>query len=181
MFYILTLLVVGAVAWVLATRGEMLTSSIRGAEPPARRFPRIDALTELALGAGFVVLVVTGLFIAGGLTGFFLLIHVFGGALFTVALAATLILRAESNSGPCCTEGCSIGLCVERLCFWTLAATGLCMILTAVIAMMPLLGAHEGQICIATIHEYVSILAAASGVGYGFFAFQRCRAAQPPF
>lgn len=175
MFYILTILVIGSVVLVLATRGKLLASSVLAAAAPARRFPRIDALTELALCAGFVVLVVTGLFIAGGFTGFFLLIHVFGGAIFAVALAATLVLRAEANSGPCSGQDCTIGLCVERLCFWALAATGLCMILTAVLAMMPLLG-PPGQVCIATVHAYVSVLASASGVGYGYFAIVRSRA-----
>ncbi len=180
MFYILTILVVGSVAWVLATRGKLLAASALEVELRTGRFPRIDALTERVLCAAVAILVVSGLFIAGGITGFVLMIHVFGGAIFAVALAVMVVLRAEAFSGPCCTEGCSIGLCVERMFFWALAATGLCMILTAVLAMMPLLGT-EGQIGIAAIHEYISILATASGLGYGFFAIKRCRAAAPPF
>ena len=177
MFYVLTAIVVGAVACVLVTRGAMLTASLAAAPAPVRRSPRLDALCEWALCGSLALLIVTGLFIAGGLTGFFLLLHVFGGAVFAVTLAAIAVLRAESNSGPCCTETCSIGLCVERMFFWALTATGLCMILTAVIAMTPLLGT-AGQICIAAVHGYVSILASASGVGFTYFAVQRCRAAK---
>jgi len=177
MFYILTILIVGSVGWVLVTRGALLKASIAEADVPIRRFPRLDALAERALCGGMIVVAVTGLLLAGGITGFVLLLHVFGGAVFAVALAAMVVLRAESHCGPCCTEGCSIGLCVERMFFWALAVTGLCMILTAVVAMTPLLGT-SGQVCIATAHGYMSILALGSGVGYAFFAVQRCRAAK---
>lgn len=177
MFYILTIIVVGAVVWVLATRGALLKASIAEAAAPSRRFPRLDALVGRALCGGMVLAAVTGLLLAGGITGFVLLLHIVGGAVFAVSLAALVVLRAESHSGPCCTEGCNIGLCVERVFFWALAVTGLCMILTAVVAMTPLLGT-SGQVCIATGHEYMSILTLASGVGYAYFAVQRCCAAK---
>ena len=177
-FYILVVLVVGATLWVLKTRGDLLKASIAEAETPARRFPRAEAIIERALCGSFVILAVTGLILAGGLTGLLLLLHVFAGAVFAVALAAYVVLRAEASSHLCCCgEGANIGTFIERLSFWALAVTGLCMIVTAVLAMTPLFGTC-GQEWLADTHKYVSILALVSGIGCGYFAVVRCRLAR---
>lgn len=177
-FYILTVLVAGAVAWVLKTRGELINASIAEAETPARRFPRAEAIIERALCGSFLLLVLTGLFLAGDLTGVFLLLHVFGGAVFAVALGAIVVLRAETNSHLCCRgEGANLSTFIERASFWALAVTGLCMIATAVLAMTPLFGTC-GQNFLATTHKYVSILALASAMVYGYIAVMRCRLAR---
>ena len=175
MFYILIVLVVGAVAWVLKTRGNLLKASLAEAETPASRFPRIEALIEMAMYGGFIILVLSGLFLAGGITGVFLLLHIFGGAVFSVTLAAIVVLRAEKNSHLCCCgEGANLSTLLDRLCFWALAAIGLGMILSAVLQMTPLFGT-DGQICIATMHKYLSIVVLIPGIGCGYFAVMRGR------
>jgi len=175
MFYVITIVAVLAVGGVIAFRHGVLKASAAEASLPARRFERVDSLAGMATWVGFGVLVVTG-FLTGHLTGYFLLLHVFGGAVFAVGLTAVVILRAEANSGPCCREGGNLSIDVEKVFFWALALSGLCLILTAVLAMVPLLGTY-GQICIAVVHKYVAIPALVSGLGYGYIALLRRAAA----
>lgn len=178
LFIILTVVAVAAVAGALAMRRDILKASLASAGPPATRFPRIEPLIELALYASFVLLALTAPFLAGGVTGVFLLLHVFGGAVFAVMLTAVVLLRAEANSRACCCgEGANLGTFIERLSFWMLAAAGLCLVLTSVVAMTPLFGTG-GQIVLATTHKYVSILAIVSGMSCGYVAVVRRRLAQ---
>lgn len=180
MFYILVVLIVGSVGWVLKTRGDLLKASLAEAETPARRFPRAEALIELGLCAGFIVLVLSGLFLAGGVTGVFLLMHIFGGALFAATLAAIVVLRAKANSQLCCCgEGANLSTLLERLSFWGLAVVGLCMILSAVLLMTPLFGTC-GQISVTTMHKYLSIVVLIPGIGCGYFAVMRVRLGKQP-
>jgi len=174
MFYVLVVLIVAAVGWVLMTRNGLLKACLAEAEPPASRFPRVEALVEQALFASFGLLVLSGLFLAGGVTGVFVVLHMFAGAIFSACLAAIVVLRAEANSDMrCCCEGANLSTFLERLCFWALAAIGLCMIVSAVLLMTPLLGS-PGQIFVTAIHKYMSIVVLIPGIGYGYFAAMRC-------
>jgi len=137
----------------------------------------LNKLAGLALCAGMILVAVTGLILYQGTTGYALLMHVFGGAIFAVTLAAVMVFRVRSLIGPCSSEGCKISACAERFFFWALAVTGLGMILTSVVAMTPLLGT-DGQICIAALHAYISIPALVSGLGYACFAAKQRRAAK---
>jgi len=175
MFHVITIVAVAIVAAGIAVRHFTAKGAAAAAAPPeARRFPRLDSLAGLALALTFVVLVLTGFvrgLVGGAWSDWLLLTHVGTGAAFAVVLAVLVVFRAEA-----CRFGPGAGPRrfseAQKVCFWLIALTGLCLILTQAVAMLPLLGTWW-QDFIADLHRYVALAALLAGMVYAYLAFVR--------
>ena len=175
MFHVITIVAVAIVAAGIAVRHFAARGAAAAAAPPeARRFPRLDALAGLALALTFVVLVLTGFvrgLVGGAWSDWLLLIHVGTGAAFAVVLAALVVLRADAcRLGSGAAPGRFSD--AQKVCFWLIALAGLCLILTAAVAMLPLLGTWW-QDFIADLHRYAALAALLAGMVYAYLACGR--------
>ena len=126
--------------------------------------PLLDKLAGLVVCGGTAVLVVTG-FInpLQGLTisGWLLMIHVLLGAVFAVALLGLIVFRAAecSQAG---TARFSLG---QKIGFWMLVGFGFCLLLTAALATLPVIGMCW-QSLMATLHLCMGVGAVLATVVY---------------
>ena len=175
MFHIITIVAIAVVAAGIAVWHFCAKGAAAAAAPPeARRFPRLDALAGLVLALTFVLLVLTGFLrdlVGIRLADWLLLIHVGTGAAFAVVLAALVVFRADA-----CRLGPSAGpqrfSDAQKVCFWLIAFSGLCLILTVAVAMLPVLGTWW-QDFIVDVHRYVALAALLVGMVYAYLAFVR--------
>lgn len=173
--------VIAMVAAVLAVgllRGRFGTSSSRPRAEASSRFPWIDSVVARVCGAAFLGLVLTGFYdvlvMNRAMHGWVLLAHVGFGGLFTAVLLAFTVLRAEANAPGAVSA--SSGL--RKACFWIFAASGLALVLTASLAMIPWLGT-VGQVQIVVLHRWAALVAVVAAIGYVGFAARRRLAARP--
>lgn len=166
MFRIATIIAVVA-AFLIVGVGRFLQSKKGGGSSATDvgRFPWIDRLAARVCGLMFIGLALTGfydiLILNRAMTSWVLLVHVGLGGAFAVGLAAFTFLRAEGNAPG--VEAANPAL--RKLCFWAFAASGLALILTAALAMVPWLGT-EGQHRIIAMHRWFSLLAVVAAIGY---------------
>jgi hypothetical protein len=107
-------------------------------------------------------------FVPRGMFGIPLLCHVMAGGLFAVSLAAALILRAGAfrpDGGDPTPEKCDFWPALKNLpkrgilatLFWMSAAAGLCLILTALAAMLPYFH-YRAQMPLLVFHRYGALV-----------------------
>jgi cytochrome b subunit of formate dehydrogenase len=127
----------------------------------------------LGLVLSFLYLALSGfvfaLFFTGPLRGIFLMAHVSLGGLFAVCLALAVVIRARvydfgDESHP---RGAQDGrlLFVTRLLFWVFAGSGLLLIVTALLMMLPWL-AQPGHVRILDLHRYSALISVLSASAF---------------
>ena len=158
-----------AVWWKLARRPAKKGSV------PAGRFPRLERLVAAAVWISFIVLAFTGFLgatIPGrSLAGFWTLTHVTFSALFAGSLAILLVMRAEACSFADTCQAGRFSL-AQKICFWTIAACGILLILSIVTAMFPVLGT-DGQYISTEVHRYSALVALLAAIVYACLALKR--------
>jgi len=139
----------------------------------------------LVLAASFVYQAASGLlfavFSSRGMFGVPLLLHVSLGGLFAVSLAFALLWRArdyrldrqeaasfESIAGPV-FKNLSKSL-VRKLLFWTFAAAGLCLMVTALGSMLPLFSFNAQKVMIV-VHRYSALVTLLTALAFLDIAF----------
>ena len=144
-----------------------------------RRFPRLESLSGIATAVSFVVLVLTGFYetltSAGMMHGYPLMLHMAAGGAFAFFLIILILHRAES-----CWIGLHPSECenpprfhpLQKFCFWVLVFLSLVLILTAVLAMYPLMGTGE-QYLLLDLHRYAALGALVVAVIYVYLGFAR--------
>jgi hypothetical protein len=124
-------------------------------------FPLLDKLAGLVVCGVAIVLVVTGfipVLTGATITGWMLIIHVLLGAVFAVALLGLIFFRAAECS-QADSSRFSLG---QKIGFWMLATFGFCLVLTAALATLPVIGMCW-QSLMATLHLYMGVGAIVSG------------------
>ena len=129
------------------------------------RFPILDKLAGLIVCGLTAVLVVTGfvnpVLFGATISGWLLVTHVLLGAVFAVALLALIVFRAAEcgEAGP---GRFSLG---QKIGFWLLAAFGFCLVLTAALATLPVIG-MSWQAVMACLHLYMGVGAVVAALVY---------------
>lgn len=138
---------------------------------PVRKLTRTEMLAHTVAGVGFLILTITGLgteSIYDEVAGWPLLIHMFGAGVFLLGMAAVAIIWADR-----CRLGTDTGLNLgQKLVFWIALVLGLVLMLSMLVAMLPLLGTaaqhvllelHEISgwlfLCAMIVHTVVSLAA----------------------
>ncbi|MBT3293648.1 MAG: hypothetical protein HN919_02850 [Verrucomicrobia bacterium] len=122
------------------------------------------ALERTALLGGFlstVLLALTGFggMLQGHLGGYPLLTHTAAGALFALCLAVLALLKARHHLTPT----------VQSACFWLLLVCAVVLILTVLVAMVPLLDTHAQHGALA-LHTLAAVVFVAALALYAFMA-----------
>ncbi|MHC4459497.1 MAG: cytochrome b/b6 domain-containing protein [Planctomycetota bacterium] len=124
----------------------------------------------------FVVLLVTGFFpmliLGKSISGYWLMLHVTAGGVFSCSLTALACFwadncRFDKNDCPwlqrllqregankTAGEKYEFG---QKICFWLIILLALPLILSVVLSMFPLFGT-EGQECLSQLHRYSALL-----------------------
>ncbi len=135
--------------------------------PPRQRW----IFLALVLSFGYLALsgFIFALFFTRPLRGIFLMAHVSLGGLFAVCLALAALIRARTydfsdESDP---RGAQSGhqLFVSRLLFWTFTGSGLLLIVTALLMMLPWF-AQPGHGQILGLHRYSALLSVLSALAF---------------
>ena len=125
-------------------------------DAPARKLTRTEMLAHTVATIGFLIAAITGLgteYIYGEVAGWPLFIHMFGAGLFLLGMAAVAIIWADRSRFGVDT-GLNLG---QKLIFWIALALGLVIMLSMLLAMLPLIGT-TGQHLLFVIHEYCGLL-----------------------
>ncbi len=121
-----------------------------------RKLTRTELLAHTVATIGFLIAAITGLgaeYVLGEVAGWPLLIHMFGAGVFLVGMAAVTIVWADRSR-----FGVDTGLnLVQKLVFWIALALGLTIMLSMLLAMLPLFGTATQHMLIE-IHEIGAIL-----------------------
>lgn len=163
MFRLLTIVAVAAV--IAGTFIHYLMHKREKAARPAPmpRYPRIERLLAWMAALGFITLAFTG-FVGATLPGqplqgYWTLIHVSASGMFATGLACLAVMRGQAYAfGSTVTRFST----AQRICFWTIAASTLVLVLSIVVPMLRLLGTPEQTLAIE-VHRaaaLVSLLAA---------------------
>jgi hypothetical protein len=96
------------------------------------------------------------------LSGYPLLSHTAAGALFALCLAVLALFKAKQHLAPT----------IQSACFWLLQLCGVVLILSVLIAMIPLLGTHA-QHSAVTLHRLTAIVFVVALALYAFVARKR--------
>ncbi len=167
MFRILAVVAV-AVALAAALRLRRTLPRVVVAGPVGGRFPRIERLTAVAVWASFAILALSGFcgaaLLARPLSGYLVLIHVAGGALFGVGMAALLLLRGDAY-GPDAPGKPARFATVQKACFWIIAASTVVLILSIALAMLRIVGT-DGQHLATLLHRYSALAALVAAIVY---------------
>ena len=127
----------------------------RGAVP-LHKLTRTETLAHTVATVGFLIAAITGLgteYIYGEVGGWPLLIHMFGAGVFLLGMAAVAIIWADR-----CRFGVNTGLNLgQKLVFWIALVLGLVIMLSMLLAMVPLFGT-SGQLALLDVHEYCGLL-----------------------
>ncbi|MBU0616223.1 MAG: hypothetical protein KKI02_00755 [Planctomycetes bacterium] len=123
---------------------------------PVRKLTRAEMLAHTVATIGFLIAAITGLgteYIYGDVAGWPLLIHMFGAGLFLLGLAAVAIIWADR-----CRFAAETGLNLgQKLVFWIALALGLAIMLSMLLAMLPIYGT-EVQHELLELHEISGLL-----------------------
>lgn len=138
---------------------ETIDLSVEGRPLHVPPYPgAIGKLAYLAMFIGVLILGITGIgsFVTGRvpMTGLVLMAHVGSSGLFSVGLAVVALTWTPSISrrGP-----------VNSFFYWLLMVTGLGVILSGVLPMIPWLGTH-GQHLLYLVHRYDAMVAAVAAI-----------------
>ncbi len=155
-------------------------------EMPVWKFPVFEKWLFLLFYLSFIYLAASGLFFAlfipRGLYGYPLLLHVAAGAAFAVSLTVIVITRARNYIEMPKPLVLDISLFDPRrlgittirgqyAAFWVLVIAGFCLLLSALLPMMPFLQ-YDGQKLMFAVHRYsalVSIIAAVTFADLEFY------------
>ena len=107
----------------------------------------------------------------GGLSGWWLFIHMFGAGAFTVVLPVLALTWCEANrfgcpARPAGDEGqppAARFLCLAKTMFWVILAAGLLVTGTMLLSMLPLFGTHCLELLL-DIHRYAGLAVVAATV-----------------
>ncbi|HEY5701094.1 MAG TPA: hypothetical protein VIT83_03295 [Gammaproteobacteria bacterium] len=100
------------------------------------------------------------------LTGYALLAHAGLGGLLAVTLAVLLLLTGQPHL-PENEHGGSKVSTPRKWSYWLMTISALALILSVLVAMLPLLGTH-GQHLAISAHRYAAVLFVLAGTGYLF-------------
>ncbi len=144
----------GLVVITMLVLASFLLSVIRTLVGPAER-TKLARASILGGGLATVVLALTGFggTLWGHLGGYPLLVHTAAGALFALCLATGALILAGSHTAPS----------LKSLCFWVLGTSGVALILSVLVAMVPLLGtgAQHAALTVHTVAAVIFVLTAA--------------------
>lgn len=130
------------------------TPAARGAAPQ-HRLTRTETLAHTVAAVGFLIQAITGLgseSVYDEVAGWPLLIHMFGAGVFLLGVAAVAIVWADR-----CRFGVNTGLnVVQKLVFWVALVLGLGVMLSMLVAMLPIFGT-AGQRILLEVHECCGI------------------------
>jgi len=147
--------------------------------PPQGSNPGIRALQSLARLAGWITLVTLGVLVVTGwsgpwqakpLTGYALMTHVAAGAVFALALAVWVMLRAGCYMGDEAKRSpCVLGW-TQRFCFWGMVLLSLPLILSIALNLFPLFP-QNGQHGLARCHRYAALGFVLTAWGYTYLVW----------
>ena len=124
------------------------------------------ALLQVSVWTSFILAVTGFVPVVQGrlLTGYALLAHAGLGGLLAVTLAVLLILTGQPHL-PENEPGDSKVSTPRKWSYWLMTISALALILSVLIAMLPLLGTH-GQHLAISVHRYAAVLFVLAGAGY---------------
>src|SRR5512143_96521 len=158
---------------------------------PLWREPVVDRWLHIGLYGSFLYLAASGfffgVFIPRGLFGYPLVAHVMAGGLFAVCLTIVVLFRGRNfiavpkpaNLNLSLLDPRRMGITAARVrlwAFWTFAAAGFLLTLSALLPMLPLLRT-AGQKFMFEFHRYSALI---SAVGAMVFAGLELFAPPPP-
>lgn len=151
----------GTVLFVLACfRVRQVSRDWAGSGPAAMgRFPRCEQLLVWCAGTSLTVLALSG-FVSRlrdeALSGYLLLLHVSCGAVLAAAFTlALLVLAARFGFEAEARTRLAYGW-LHRIGFWLLAAMVIGLVVTPLLAMLPLAGTH-GQELLVALHRLLGL------------------------
>ena len=105
----------------------------------------------------------------GALGGWWLFIHMFGAGAFTVLLPVLALTWCQANRFGCAAQPAddegqtpaSRFPCLAKALFWVILATGLVVIGTMMLSMLPLFGTH-GLELLLDVHRYAGLAVVAA-------------------
>jgi len=148
------------------------------------RHPSRDRLVIICLGLSFCFLAASGfpfaLLSGQRLYGIFLLLHVMLGGVFAVSLPLALISRArhysfdredtEHERAASLSGGTGTSHTPwSKIFFWLFAASGLCLIVTALTLMLPYFSL-AAQMDMLEIHRYSALVSLLSALAFTYFS-----------
>lgn len=160
---------------------------------PLWREPVVDRWLHIGLYGSFLYLAASGFFFAvfipRGLFGYPLVAHVMAGGLFAVCLTIVVLFRGRNfiavpkpaNLSLTLLDPRRMGITAARVrlwAFWTFAAAGFLLTLSALLPMLPLLRT-AGQKFMFEFHRYSALISAVGAMvfaGLELFAPPRPRA-----
>lgn len=160
---VLTLIATGAILLL-----HLILALIGGR--PAHRRPRFNWWERLVylgiLGSVFVLAVTSFVSVlrTGAMHGWWLFVHMFGAGAFVAALpvvALTWCVASRFFAKPSQAEAAAVAprfFWVPKAMFWILLASGLVVVLTMLLSMLPVFGT-DGLHALLDIHRYAGLLA----------------------
>lgn len=160
---------------------------------PLWREPAVERWLDIGLYGSFLYLAASGFFFAvfipRGLFGYPLVAHVMAGGLFAVCLTIVVLFRGRNfiavpkpaNLSLTLLDPRRMGITAARVrlwAFWTFAAAGFLLTLSALLPMLPLLRT-AGQKFMFEFHRYSALISAVGAMvfaGLELFAPPRPRA-----
>jgi hypothetical protein len=136
------------------------------AAKPRRRFNGWEKLVYLGTLASVSVLAVTSYYSVlrlGAMHGWWLFVHMFGAGAFVGALPVLALTWCVANRFPRARDADREDACAPRffwipkVMFWLLLVSGLVVILTMLLSMLPLFGT-DGLHVLLDIHRYSGLL-----------------------
>ncbi|MFT5474307.1 MAG: hypothetical protein ACI856_002644 [Kiritimatiellia bacterium] len=129
------------------------------------QLPKIEALSMKLFYVSGIVLTITGfaaVFMGRAVGGYSLLLHMAFGGLFAVCLTVVAVLRSHVST---LGDGTDRFTCTQKVCFWILILCGVVLVLTSLLAMLPLAGTH-GQHTLLQTHTAAGAVTVAAVVLY---------------
>lgn len=150
---------------VLVVAFFQLWRSRRAGAASAGRLPWCEWLLVGCVGLTFAALALSGFgahLLGTALSGYVLLLHVSCGGALAAAATLTLFVLAPRYGfeGAAPAQVGPVWTTLQRLAFWSLALTLLGVVLTPLVAMLPVFGTH-GQELLTTLHRFGGLAAVA--------------------
>ena len=134
----------------------MTTAGALSNVAPPRGMTRLQIFAHCVAGTGFAINAITGLgtkYVEGEVEGWPLLIHMVGAGLLLAGMVGVTFTWADR-----CRFGVETGLNpLQKTVFWIAAALALALMLSMLIAMLPLLGTDCQEIAFE-VHEISGLL-----------------------
>jgi hypothetical protein len=137
-----------------------------------------SVLKKLVISIGllsFITLVVTGFlpyfFYGGRVSGYWLILHVIAGGVFSACAAGWAVLYAERNLF-------GSGRATVKLCFWAAVVLSLLVILSVLLSMFELFGTDWQRFLLQT-HLYGTIILSLFVIAYLYLSATRKKEQKP--